>query len=145
MPWRTVHVVEASVSREFAWRFWTNVANWALDPAIESVSLDGAFECGAHGETTLKEGDPVRWMVVEVEPGAGAVIEVRAPGAVARFRWQFDELAPERTRVRQEITLEGPAGNQQAKSLGADFEQGVQEGMRRLAVAMEREASSSHD
>jgi hypothetical protein len=39
MAWEFEHSVECQVSRDFAWRFWTNVANWTLDTSVESVTL----------------------------------------------------------------------------------------------------------
>ena len=140
MPWRTEHSVEARVSRDRAWRYWTTVTNWTIDPAIEWVKIDGPFACGAIGETKPVDGDPVRWAVVEIDEGERAVIEVRVPGAVARFVWQFEQLAAERTRLTQTVTIEGPAGNAQAEQIGAELEQGIGLGMRMLANAMDRAA-----
>jgi hypothetical protein len=36
--------VEAEVSPEFAWRYWTDIRNWS-DP-LARFSLDGAFATG---------------------------------------------------------------------------------------------------
>jgi hypothetical protein len=38
------HSVECQVRRDFAWKFWTNVDNWAVvDPAVEWAKLEGLF------------------------------------------------------------------------------------------------------
>lgn len=47
--WTFAHTVECSVSKDFAWSFWTNVSNWALDPDVISMELQGPFAVGTTG------------------------------------------------------------------------------------------------
>lgn len=138
MSWKTEHSVEVEVPRDRAWLFWTNVANWTIDPSIESVETDGPFSCGVRGETTPKGGEPVSWIVVDIEEGERAVIEARMPGGVARFTWRFEEAGEARTRVTQHVALEGPEAHRFAEEMGPELERGMREGMERLAEAMER-------
>jgi hypothetical protein len=104
------HSVEARVSREAAWRFWTRVENWVLDAGIEWVTLDGPFEAAVRGTTKTRGADLVQWEIAEMSEGETAVIEIPLPGAAARFAWKFEELVEERTRLTQQITLSGGAG-----------------------------------
>jgi len=41
--WTFEHSIDCRVSAEFAWAFWTNVRNWALDADVESIEIDGPF------------------------------------------------------------------------------------------------------
>lgn len=141
MAYQFQHSIEVGVSKEVAWRFWTNVENWALDAAIESVNLDGSFTSGAKGTTMMKGADVVQWEIAEVNEGERAVIEIKMPGTVARFTWKFEELRGEKTRLLQEITLSGEQAEMYAGQMGAGFEQGIREGMTKLAQEMERARS----
>jgi hypothetical protein len=45
------HAVECEAGQDAAWRFWTDVNNWAIvDPAVEWAKLDGPFMAGARGK-----------------------------------------------------------------------------------------------
>jgi hypothetical protein len=49
------HAVECQASTAFAWRFWTDMNNWAIvDPAVEWAKLDGPFVAGA-GEVASRQ------------------------------------------------------------------------------------------
>ena len=41
--WTFEHTIECFVSSDFAWKFWTNVENWAVDADLESVELRGGL------------------------------------------------------------------------------------------------------
>ena len=41
--WTFEHSIDCRVSAEFAWAFWTNVRNWALDADVESIEIDAPF------------------------------------------------------------------------------------------------------
>jgi len=44
--------VECRVEKDFAWGFWSDVANWSVvDPSVEAVTLDGDFAAGTKGLT----------------------------------------------------------------------------------------------
>ena len=89
--WAFEHSVECPVTREFAWRFWTDVNNWRLDSDVESVELNGPFAAGSRGVTITRSSGKVEWLIVSVQAETGAVIEVPGGGAVARFRWTFED------------------------------------------------------
>ena len=132
--WSFEFSVHCPVSTDFAWSYWTNVANWTLDLDVESVTLNGPFEPGARGITHSKSAGPIEWRVAEVQPGR-AVLEFPAPGAFATFVWTFVD-SEGGTRITQRGQLSGPqAGNylEFAKAL----ETGIPAGMRKLCQAMQ--------
>lgn len=133
--------IECAVPREFAWSFWTDVRNWALDADVESVTMEGEFVAGTFGHTISRSTGPIDWRIAEVEPAERAVLEFPAPGAVATFVWTFEDSATG-TRISQEASLSGLEAHKYAKSYGPILEKGIPEGMRKLCEAMEAARSS---
>ena len=74
--WTFEHTIECSVSSEFAWDFWTNVGNWALDADIDSVEIQGAFVAGAQGVTQSKSSGRIEWRVEELQPGRAVLAQL---------------------------------------------------------------------
>jgi hypothetical protein len=137
------HAVECPVERDFAWRFWTDVGNWAaVDPSVEWVKLDGPFASGTRGTTKPRGFAATEWVLAEVEDGKGAVIEVSVPGALMRFAWVFEEKAPGVTRITQRVSLEGEEAGLYAGVM-KEFEEGIPAGMSSLARAMVRAANDA--
>jgi uncharacterized protein YndB with AHSA1/START domain len=133
------HAVEVDVPPAEAWRYWTHVENWAVDPAVDHVRLDGSFRAGAHGETVLSGSyEVVSWTIVEVDDGKRAVLEIPAGGLIARCTWWFDQLPRARTRLTQHIIVHG--SDSEAAAAAAELAQTMPAGMARLAAAMERSA-----
>ena len=135
--WAFEHTVECSVSREFAWKFWTNVDNWKLDSDVVSVELHGPFAAGAVGATQTKSSGRLEWRIAELEPGRRAVLEFSAPGAVARFAYAFEDMEGRRTRITQRVSLSGERASMYVDTVGQALEVGIPEGMRKLCQAME--------
>jgi hypothetical protein len=133
--WMFEHSVDCSVTVEFAWSYWTDVRNWALDADLESVEIDGPFVAGVRGSTISKSSGRVEWRIVEAEFGR-AVIEFPAPGAVGRFVWTFEDLGG-RARITQRCTLAGEQANVLATAFGPGLEAGIPAGMRKLCATME--------
>jgi hypothetical protein len=132
--------IECPVSRSFAWRFWTNVANWAkVDPAVEAAELDGPFAAGTKGLTKQRGSAPVEWRLVQVQDGERAVIEIPVPGAVAQIQMLFEEH-PGGVRVTQRMAIAGERAADYAEFMTV-MKSNLPEGMRRLAEAMSRAAS----
>jgi len=136
--WSFEHTVECAVPAEFAWKFWTNVSNWALDADVESIEIDGPFAAGARGVTNSKSSGRVEWRIVEAQMGM-AVIEFPLSGAAGRFVWSFEDLDG-RSRITQRCTLEGEQAEPYAKAIGPSLEAGIPAGMRKLSQAMEEAA-----
>ena len=135
--WSFEHTVECDVSREFAWRFWTNVDNWKLDSDVVSVELDGPFAVGAKGATQTKSSGRLEWRIAQLEPGRRAVLEFPAPGAVARFAYTFADVKERRTRMTQRVSLSGGKAAMYIDTVGRALEVGIPEGMLKLCEAME--------
>jgi hypothetical protein len=137
------HSIECPVSRDFAWRFWSNVENWpTVDPAVESVTLDGLFAAGTKGKTKPRGLAQTEWTLIEVQHGSSAAIEMSLPGAVLRFFWAFEETDSGGARLTQRVTLEGELVDDYRDGLKG-LEEGIPAGMRNLKEAMERAAGSA--
>ncbi|MGH9834184.1 MAG: hypothetical protein ACREBD_29945 [Blastocatellia bacterium] len=134
------HSVECQVSRDFAWRFWTNVANWTFDTSVESVTLDGPFAAGAKGVTKPRGQEPVEWRLTEVQDRSGAVIEVALPGVTVRFRWRFEDAADGGVRMTQRATLEGERAADYAEAM-SQLEWGIPQGMQKMAEVITQAAN----
>ena len=138
MKYEFEHAVGCPVPREFAWRFWTRVENWAVvDSSVESVRLDGPFAAGTKGVTKPRGLPPTEWELTEVEAARRAVISIALPGAAFSFEWLFEESAGGGTRITQRVRL---AGERAADYAGAlpEFEAGIPAGMRSLVAAMSK-------
>lgn len=138
--WEFEHSVETEAARAFAWRFWTDVSNWAFDSSIEWVRLDGPFASGTMGETKSPGLDPVRWELKGVRPEEEAVVEMALPGATLRFHWRFEDAPEGGTRITQRASLDGPAADDLIRQGAQEFERGIPEGMRKLASFMSEAA-----
>ena len=129
--WSFEHAVECAVTKDFAWKFWSDVSNWILDPDIESVTLDGPFANGSRGTTNSRSSGPIEWQLADVEPGRTATVEVTFPGAVGRFRWIF-EAAGKSTRITQNVSIDGPHAQDFVHVMAAGLENGIPLGMDKL-------------
>jgi hypothetical protein len=132
--WTYEHSADCQVTVEFAWNFWTNVKNWALDADVESVEIDGPFAAGARGFTNSKSSGRIEWHLVEVRVGR-AVIEFPLSGAVGRCVWTFADTIGY-TRITQRWTLEGEQADAYAKVV-AGLEAGIPTGMTKLCRTIE--------
>lgn len=139
--WTFAQTVECSVPKEFAWCFWTNVSNWALDADVVSVELEGPFAVGTKGVTQSKSSGRIEWRIAELQPGR-AVLEFPGPGVLARFVFTFEDIKG-RTRITQEVSFAGDQASAYAETVGRALEIGIPDGMRRLCQAMEAAARTS--
>jgi hypothetical protein len=139
--WSFEHSVQCPVRREFAWKFWTKVANWpVVDPAVETVTLDGDFAAGTTITTKPRDMEVVKGRLVEVQEGSRAVVEVVMPDAYAKFFWTFAD-SETGTRITQRVSIEGARGDEY-QSFGEELEKGIPQGMQRLADAITEAAKS---
>lgn len=140
MGYEFAHIIECPVGRDFAWRFWSDVGNWAaVDPAVESVTLNGPFAAGTRGTTKPLGSPPVGWELIEVQAGKSAAIGLSVPGAVVRFFWAFEDAASGGTLITQRVTLEGERAGDYLTGM-AELERGIPEGMGSLVRGMVRSA-----
>ena len=138
MAWELRHSVIANVARDVAWAWWTTVDNWRRHEgdAVESITLDGPFETGARGETRMPGQSPRSWLLAEVEAPARAVIEMELGDATLRIVWTFDDLGDGRTKLTQQMKLDGPSADHYAADLEAGFAPNIGPGMEKIALGM---------
>jgi len=105
---------------DFAWAFWTDVRNWALDADVEMVTLNGPFERGTAGVTMSKSSGRIEWKLAEVQHGR-AVVDFPAPGAIGRFVWTFQDQDG-MVRITQRASLCGEQAAMYADSFGRALE-----------------------
>ena len=135
--WRFQHSVNCNAPRQFAWTYWTNVANWNDPPA--RFHLDGPFDVGAHLTTNLP-GQTLHSVIREVvkaSPTDEAIIDMQLPGAILSFHWKFESLSQDRSRIVQRLTLSGTNAEvlvPQARVL----ETSAPQGMAKLVDAIEQ-------
>jgi hypothetical protein len=142
--WAFEHRVECAADKQFAWEFWTNVENWpVVDPAVEAVTIDGAFASGAVGTTKPVNMESVNWKLAEVEDGESAVVEIAAPGATAKFQWTFADAGGGNTYITQRASIEGERADDYAE-FGKSLEMGMPPGMQRLADAITQAAKQKN-
>jgi hypothetical protein len=139
--WAFEHSVECGVGVQFAWNFWTDVRNWAMDADVESIEIDGPFAAGARGVTNSKSSGRVEWRIAEAD-GRRAVIEAPLPGAVSRIAWEFEDIGSG-CRITQRWTLEGEQAAVYARDFGPTLEAGIPQGMQKLCETMESSAQAS--
>ena len=133
--WTYEHSADCEVTVEFAWNFWTNVKNWALDADVESVEIDGPFAAGARGFTNNKSSGRIEWRLREVRVGR-VVIEFPLSGEVGRCVWTFADTIG-CTRITQRWSLEGEQAYAYAKAVAAGLEAGIPAGMTKLCRTIE--------
>jgi hypothetical protein len=139
--WNFEFTVECAASRDFAWRFWTDVRNWpVVDPSVESVSIDGPFRSGAQGTTKPRGADTVHWQLADVREGHAAVVTITVPGAALRFSWKFEDSGGGR-RITQLASFEGNMAQVYLPAIAPELEKQMPAGMRKLAEAIEHAAS----
>ena len=134
VAWEMTHSVETNASPDFAWHYWTNIANWDDPPA--EFELDGPFATGSRGVTRLPGQEPLHWLIREVTPPNAATIEMSLDGAALLFEWRFVGLSDGRTRLTQRIVLQSEKADMYVSQVKAAFTANLSEGMNKLATAM---------
>src|SRR5215472_3228515 len=132
--WQFQHSVDCTATRQFAWDYWTNIANWVDPPA--SFRLDGPFDVGSRLTTSLS-GQTFHSVIRDVIADREAIIEMQLLDAILSFHWTFEDLPEGRTRITQRLVLSGP----NAKSFvpqASVLEKTAPKGMKKLVVAIER-------
>ena len=100
--WSYEHSVECPVRAEFAWRFWTDVRNWAMDADVESVKLDGPFASGSRGATiTRSRVHPESVRTDGTRIRVNACLDRRMPPKDGRLHTSLHELCRFAVAVRQ--------------------------------------------
>ncbi len=95
--WQFQHSVDSNAPRQFAWSYWTNIANWNDPPA--SFHLDGPFNIGSRLTTSLP-GQTLHSVIRGLKADREATIEMQLTDAILSFHWAFENLSEDRTRIR---------------------------------------------
>jgi polyketide cyclase/dehydrase/lipid transport protein len=128
----------------FAWRFWTDVGNWAVvDPAICDVRVDPGFQEGARGTTVTDGGARVEWVIGEVSAPRRALIEFPVPGAALRVSWSFRPRRPGGCTMTQSMELSGERATGYERLVAPSMERSAPEGLHRLAAAIDEACATS--
>ena len=144
LAWETEHAVETDAGPDFAWRYWTDIANWDDPPA--KFELDGPFAVGSHGLTRLPGQEPIHWIIREATPGEAATIEILVDGAALAFEWKFTRLGEGRTRLSQRVVLRGEKADaylEHAKMFAANLPGGMKKMAAAVASAAARQMEGS--
>jgi len=142
MSYKFEYSINCPVNKDFAWRFWTDVANWAkVDPAVESVEMEGPFASGTSGVTHIRGAAPAAWKLIDVKDGESANIEITAPGAAIHFHWVFKESAAGNALLTQQVSLDGERAADYLEGI-KQLEQNVPDGMKRLVDAIVKAAGT---
>src|SRR5260370_37996434 len=99
--WTFQYSIECNTSREFAWRYWTDISNWDDPPA--RFELDGPFEVGSQLTTTLPD-QTYHSIIRDVDPDRSATIEMQLTESVRSSRCAFEDPTESRTRIAQRLT-----------------------------------------
>ena len=143
MNYEFEHSIECPVSKDFAWRFWSDIENWiVVDSSVEWVKLEGDFIVGTKGFTKPRGAEPAEWELLEVEDGKSAVIGIFLPGAVLKFHWNFaDSSSTDGVLISQRVTLTGEQTENYAE--GMEFlKKEMPQGMQNLVKGMIKAAGS---
>ena len=130
--WSFEHSVECNAHRQFAWAYWTDIANWKDGPA--TFELDGPFDSGSR-LTSILPGQIWHSIVRHVERNRSATIETLLPDGVLSFHWTFEDLPNARTRMTQRLLLLADSADLVAQA--SLLEQSVPQGMSKLVTAIE--------
>jgi len=131
--WQFQYSIDCNAPLQFAWRYWTNIANWNDPPA--TFHLDGPFDVGSQLTTTLP-GQTLHSVIRKVIQDREAIIDMHLPDAILSFHWNFERLSVGRTRITQRLLLSGT--NAEALVAQASIlEETMPQGMKKLAAAIE--------
>jgi len=138
--WTFEYSIDCNTSRQFAYRYWTDIANWNDPPA--RFELDGPFEVGSQLTTTLP-GQTYHSIIRRVDPDRSATIEMQLTEGVLSFRWEFEDLTESRTRITQRLILS--TTNASLVAQASLLEQTTPVGMNKLVAAIERAFNERRD
>jgi hypothetical protein len=116
------HTADAATTATPAtvWALWSDVATWPTwDPAVERVSIDGAFAARATGTMTLRGGIEAPFTLEVVTPGARYLDQLTVGDLVIRIDHLVRE-APGGARVTVSTSVEGPGAGDIGPMVTAD-------------------------
>lgn len=135
MAWRFEHSADSAAAPEAVWRRYADVPNWR-DWSRRGVvwsRIDGPFAVGTKGKSKPPGLPAGRFRLVAVEPNALFASETRLPGARLRFEHAIDQRASG-VRITHRALIDGPLTALYARVLRKSIEDGLPDGVERLAA-----------
>lgn len=121
--WSRARTIDADVDASAVWRLWADLRARPRWKDLRWVEFDQPLEVGASGRWKPPVVPPMRFHVVEVEPGRSLVLTAtHAPSlAVGRIEHHVEPLGTGRCRITHRVVLEGP----HAQAVGRLFGRGL--------------------
>jgi hypothetical protein len=135
MAWDFEHSAESSADPHAVWRRYVDVEHWSdwSRQGVEWSRIDGPFEVGTKGESKPPGSRRLAFKLVTVEPDKCFASEVRLPGARLRFEHAIEPTEPG-SCITHRVTLEGPLAFLYTRMVRKGVEQGLPDGVDRLAA-----------
>jgi hypothetical protein len=107
--WEAKAQCETEAGPEAVWALWENPQRWSeWNDEIASVRADGPLESGSRITIRFKRSLPLRFTVIEWEPGRLFTDEARLPGARLGHEHLVERVG-DRTRIQNRLYIDGPA------------------------------------
>jgi len=135
VAWRFEHSADSAADPHAVWRRYVDVEHWCewSRQGVEWSRIDGPFEVGTKGKSKPPGSPALTFQLVAVEPDATFVTEARPPGARLRFEHLIEPAEPG-SRITHRVALDGPLAFLYTRFVRKGVEQGLPDGVDRLAV-----------
>ena len=135
MTFDYVRTVTTTAEPDAVWAVWSDSETWPdWDPAVQQVTLDGAFEQGTSGTMTLTGPIEVPLSLEVVEPGRRYLDQLTMGDLVIRIDHVVEPLDGGGSEVTVATTIEGPG----AEDIGPMVTADAPVAMEALVAAAER-------
>jgi hypothetical protein len=135
VAWRFEHSAESIADPHAVWRRYLDVEHWCewSRNGVEWSRIDGPFEVGTKGKSKPPGSRALTFRLVAVEPDKLFASEVKLPGARLRFDHVIEPRKPG-SRLTHRVALEGPLAFFYTPVVRNGVEQGLPDGVDRLAA-----------
>ncbi len=138
------HEVETSAPPEAIWALWSDAESWARwDRGLKGATLEGPMQVGATGQITPLSGPPVGFKVLEYAPPSHYAFATELPLARLIVRRSIVGFDP--TRIRHDVSFEGPLAPLWAAQFGPQFRAALPPTMDALVREAEATAAPARD
>ena len=112
--------VTTSAASAAVWALWSDVTTWSTwDPAVEQVTLDGAFAVGTTGTMTLRGGIEAPFTLEVVAADARYLDQLTIGDLVIRIDHVLSAIA-DGTEITVSTTIDGPGADDVGPMVTAD-------------------------
>jgi len=124
--WTTEHSLETTVAPEAIWRAWADVERWPeWNADIERIELSGRFATGSTIAMTPRGQVTAELRIADAVEGELFVDEADVDGTIVRTTHRIERVDDERVRVIYRLEASGPAADQIAPAVSADFDETI--------------------